>query len=224
MMRGIILPYWKRDANSSKQYGAIGIGAMIVFIAMVLVAGIAATVIIQTSNTLEMQALSSGQETISEVSTGIMVETIEGYNTSGTICLFAIEVKARAGSTDIDLSETVIELSDSSTKNILTFSSTNFTNVSEINGNVFTWEFYPHNNNTLFSVMVVEDADESCQWSTPVINSGDHVILTVNVSACFGGLGTNKDVFGKVIPEEGSPGSISFTTPGALSDKVIDLQ
>ncbi len=46
---------------------AIGLGAMIVFIAMVLVAGIAASVIIQTSTDLEMQAISSGPETITDV-------------------------------------------------------------------------------------------------------------------------------------------------------------
>ena len=52
---------------------SIGIGAMIVFIAMVLVAGIAASVIIQTMNSMEQQAMRAGQETTEEVSTGISV-------------------------------------------------------------------------------------------------------------------------------------------------------
>ncbi len=63
----------------NKDVGSIGIGAMIVFIAMVLVAGIAASVLIQTSTQLETTSMKSGQETIDEVSTGIAVENIDGH-------------------------------------------------------------------------------------------------------------------------------------------------
>ena len=52
-MRKLIKIFKKKDV------GSIGIGAMIVFIAMVLVAGIAASVLIQTSTTLESQAMAT---------------------------------------------------------------------------------------------------------------------------------------------------------------------
>jgi flagellin FlaB len=39
---------------------SIGIGTMVIFIAMVLVAGIAASVIIQTMNSMEQQAMRAG--------------------------------------------------------------------------------------------------------------------------------------------------------------------
>ncbi len=58
--------------------GDMGIGAMIVFIAMVLVAGIAASVLIQTANRLEIQAMQTGQQTTEEVATGIGIEDITG--------------------------------------------------------------------------------------------------------------------------------------------------
>ena len=78
-------------------HGAIGIGAMIVFIAMVLVAGIAASVLIQTSGRLETQAMQSGAETVSEVATGIQVESVLGYNQTCSTCLKAAIIKEAAG-------------------------------------------------------------------------------------------------------------------------------
>ena len=100
--------------------GSIGIGAMIVFIAMVLVAGIAASVLIQTSTTLESQALATGRETTVEVSSGISVVGISGNNSTGEIQHLAIIVRTRAGSEEIDLAQTVIEISNSTVKNFLT--------------------------------------------------------------------------------------------------------
>ena len=94
--------------------GSIGIGAMIVFIAMVLVAGIAASVLISTSTSLEMQALKTGRETIADVASGIKVEGVEGSQTSQLILQMAVEVAPRAGSPDIDLAQAVVEISDSS--------------------------------------------------------------------------------------------------------------
>ena len=107
---------------TSKDVGSIGIGAMIVFIAMVLVAGIAASVLIQTSTKLEMQAMRTGSDTIAEVATGVCVVTVSGHYESviNAVDLICIEVRPRAGSTFIDLSEVVVEISDSSTKNFLT--------------------------------------------------------------------------------------------------------
>ena len=105
----------------------------------------------------------------------------------------------------------------------MTFTTTVFTDTFDINGSCFTWTFYPHSP-IYFGVIVLEDADGSVSSATPVINRGDHVLLTVNTSQCFGGIGTRADVTGMVIPEEGSPGVISFTTPSAYSKNIVDLQ
>lgn len=206
-----------------KDFGDVGIGSMIVFIAMVLVAGIAASVLIQTAGKLETQAMQSGQQTIAEVATGVAVEKITGRNVSGSIVLTSIEVRPRAGSKDVDLSETVVEISDSDTKNLLTYDSGVFTAAADIDGDVFTFAFYP-TTGTQFGIIVLEDADGSCTGPNPVINSGDHVILAVNTSAAFGGLTTRQDISGIVIPEQGSPGVIAFTTPAAFNEAVVELQ
>ncbi len=205
-----------------KDVGSIGIGAMIVFIAMVLVAGIAASVLIQTSANLESQAMATGQETTAEVASGIAVVNVEGYNSSGSITKLAIAIRSRAGSKDIDLSQAIIEISDSNTKNFLVWNTSAHKAQSAINGDVFGDHYSPHATN--FSIIVLEDADGSCGSSTPVINSGDLVILGVDTSQCFGGLSPRDDVWGLVMPEEGSPGVINFRCPASYTDAVLELQ
>ena len=57
----------------------IGIGTMIVFIAMVLVAAVAAAVLISTANSVREQATSTGDQTINNVASGFIKEGIVGY-------------------------------------------------------------------------------------------------------------------------------------------------
>ena len=208
-----------------KDIGSIGIGAMIGFIAMVLVAGIAASVLIQTSTTLESQALSTGQETTAEVSSGLEVVDILGYKGANSkINLLAITVRPRAGSSDIDLAEAVIEISDSATKNFLTYDDTTHEPAADVDGDLFAFAQFT-DDNTHFSIIVLEDADDSCSSETSaVINSGDLVVLGVNTSQCFSGFDPRDDVWGLVLPEEGSPGVINFKCPASFTNTVIDLQ
>ena len=214
-----------------RDIGSIGIGAMIVFIAMVLVAGIAASVLIQTSTQLEAQAMTTGQETTDEVAGGIAVFDIEGHvdATKTGVDGLAITVRTRAGSPGADLNETIIMLSDGTTKVLLVydFADANHFNdtVDVTDGEVFGFT-YTDLTNEEFGIMVLEDADDSCQQFTPVINSGDKVMLFIDSAACFGspGIAARTDMFGFIYPEYGSPGVISFRTPSAYSDTVYDLQ
>ena len=61
----------KRRKLSIDSRAAIGLGSLIIFIAMILVAGIAASVFIQTMNSLEQQALQTGQDVIRDISSGL---------------------------------------------------------------------------------------------------------------------------------------------------------
>jgi flagellin FlaB len=133
-------------------------------------------------------------------------------------------IKPRAGSNDIDLAQAVIEISDSSTKNFLTYDDTTHIPFSSINGSLFNFSFYTATA-TQFTIIVVEDADNSCSGAnSAMINSGDIVVLGVNTSACFSGLSPRDDIWGLVIPEEGSPGVINFKCPASLTDTVVELQ
>ena len=223
MGKNIYELFKKRDV------GAIGIGAMIVFIAMVLVAGIAASVLIQTSSRLETQAMITGEQTTAEVATGIAIPDIEGFAADDSdISRLAIQVRPRAGSNEIDLSETFIEISDSSRKLVLTYNQSLFQLKSAINGNIFTAAFFTGLQANEFSIIVLEDADGSCVAGTPIINRGDKVILSVDVgdASGFNSLSERTDIWGMVVPEEGAPGIIAFRTPASYtnSENVMDLQ
>jgi archaeal flagellin FlaB len=214
-----------------KDVGSIGIGAMIVFIAMVLVAGIAASVLIQTSTKLESQAMRSGQETIAEVSTGLAVFDIEGRTNSSDLGMLAITVRARAGASDIDLNETTILITDGTTKALLTYygwyAADLFNASVDADGQLFGTGNWSNLTNDYFGIIVLQDEDGSCTQTNPVINKGDKVVLTLNCSSgkLFDGeIGERVDIYGQVIPEIGSPGIISFTTPASYNDVVYDLQ
>lgn len=211
-----------RTILKEKDVGAIGIGAMIVFIAMVLVAGIAASVLVQTANNLQMQAMSTGRETTAEVSTGVSALYIEGHvDSNNQIDQLAIVIKPRAGSKDIDLNETVMTISDTTKKCVLLWKTSSF-NSSVGTGGVFNETAF-NLTGAEFGIIVLEDADSSCNSSTPVINRGDCVILAVNATNCFSGIDARDDVWGEIIPEWGAPGVYEFRVPASLYDTVIRL-
>jgi flagellin FlaB len=203
--------------------GDMGIGAMIVFIAMVLVAGIAASVLVQTANRLEIQAMQTGQETIGEVSTGLAVTAIAGHSAGTDLDLMSITVQPRAGSFTIDLGQTFIELSDSSVKVVLKYDSNSFNDTPDIDGDLFGIS-YTNLNASLFGVIVLQDADGSLSADHPVLNTGDKVMLTVNLAEIFTvdpGLGTRIPIWGTIQPEEGAPGVFAFTTPPSFAATTV---
>ena len=88
----------KRKNNES---GSIGIGAMIVFIALILVAAVASTVIIKTAEELQDRAEKTGDDTRDQISgkllvTDVYVETDAG--TDNDIDTMAVIAKLASGS------------------------------------------------------------------------------------------------------------------------------
>jgi flagellin FlaB len=91
--------------------GQVGIGTLIVFIAMVLVAAIAAGVLINTAGFLQTQAEATGQESTSQVSDRIQVVSSVGIvgSTDSELSEIRISVTKASGAGDIDLNETTIQ-------------------------------------------------------------------------------------------------------------------
>ena len=102
-----------RDLDGEER-GIVGIGTMIVFIAMIIVASVAAGVLINTSGSLQQQARATGEETIAEVSSGVKVLAAKGYTASdGDVDNIDLIVRPYAGSQGINLENTVIQYKSS---------------------------------------------------------------------------------------------------------------
>ena len=66
------------ETNPDEERGQVGIGTLIVFIALVLVAAIAAGVLINTAGFLQSQAEQTGQESTDQVANNVQLVTASG--------------------------------------------------------------------------------------------------------------------------------------------------
>jgi flagellin FlaB len=208
---------------SVKKSAAIGIGAMIVFIAMVLVAGIAAYVLLSTSSQLQIKSSMTGEQTTQEAATGLKISSVVGHNTSGLIDKILIDITPRPGSRNIDMSLCRIELSNGSAKYVLKYSESYWINRTSGSGDLFGEHAFSSVASE-FGLIVMNDADHSCLAGDPVVNSGDSVCIAINSTACFNGIARNINIVGNVIPENGAWGIIRFRTPSSFTSAIIILQ
>lgn len=200
---------------------AIGIGSMIIFIAMILVAGIAASVFMQSMNTLQEQATKTSSETIRDISGGLKVSHITGYSNLLSITKLAIFVEIITASKPIDISRISTTISDANQKIFLEYNSSCF-NDSITNG-LFNSINFENLKSNEFGLVVIRDIDSSITSNSPIINNDDLIILLINTSISLSGINTNTHINGKIYPEFGISGHIDFTTPSAYIKNIIDL-
>ena len=93
----------------NNERGQVGIGTLIVFIALVLVAAIAAGVLINTAGFLQTQAEQTGQESTNQVANNVDVIGESGNSTGSAVDEVTLLLQRTAGSDDVDLEEVTIE-------------------------------------------------------------------------------------------------------------------
>ncbi|BAB60595.1 flagellin B [Thermoplasma volcanium GSS1] len=226
----------KRIFKTDDSKAESGIGVLIVFIAMILVAAVAASVLIHTAGILQQKASSTGTTTIQQVSTGVIINQIIGYDNasppeSGGISYLAIFVSISSGGTPVDLANTTVTLTVGGVTAVLVYNSSVFADIAGSgSANLFSlpvWsELSAKNRNpTSFGVIVNFDPSHSLTRHYPVLSVGDSAAIIINVTNTFGSNITQDSVVsGQVTPETGTPAIIQFTAPTSFTTKSIEVQ
>ena len=174
-----------------------GIGVLIIFIALVLVAAVAASVLIHTAGILQQRAQSTGTTTISQVSTGIVVNEIVGYDNAtpseaGGIEYLAIVVSDNTGGNPVDLGNTSLTLTMNGVTSVLVYNSSVFMSVAGLGSqNLFggtAWNSLSkaNNNPTSFGVIGINDPQHALNNNYPGLTPGSQAAIIVNVTNTFG--------------------------------------
>jgi len=187
--------------------GEMGVGTLIIFIAMLLVAAVAAGVLIQTAGSLQEKGLATGQQAVGQISTN--AETIEVSATDGqdgSVNYFNQLMKLAPGSAEIKLSQVVFTFNTKDKTSTLKYRGTsgtckkdNSTGYYTIKEEVLT---SPLTNSTWYTFS--EDLDHDGIYTDSVIVGAGNGHLQFNFSS-------NTGSYNYTIPNIGSAGDTPVT-------------
>ncbi len=187
--------------GESENRAQVGIGTLIVFIAMVLVAAIAAGVLVNTAGFLQATAEDTGQESVDQVTERVDVLNEHAtVNSSGDgIAYLNLTVGLASGAGAVDMDDTTVKyVSDSSVATLTNSSSTT-----------------ADDSNFKLTAVVGTDADDSYG----VLNSNeDRYEVAINTEAIEGdGLETSETVQLEITTQSGGTTEVVLTMPDQIA-------
>jgi len=188
--------------------GMMGIGTLIIFIAVILVAAVAAAVLISTSGSLQQKALVTGGQAEEGVSTGAEVISVMATDASSdhTVEDFEMLLRLQAGSEPMNLNNTVLLMDTSTTSQSMDFNSTIDTNDAMTAADTLTF--------------LVHYVKQGPDYESGYLSRGD--VIKVKFQST-NDIAENQKVRLKVVPRVGQPSIIEFTTPDVMTDNRITL-
>jgi flagellin FlaA/flagellin FlaB len=176
--------------------GQVGIGTLIVFIAMVLVAAIAAGVLINTAGFLQTKSEQTGEESSAQVSNRVQVVSGFGSVANEQVETINLTVMRGSGSDDINLSAATIEWIGPETAKTLTYNDTA--------------------DSGSFAVESIKDGDDS----VPVLNTqNDRFTITMDATQISSALGEGESVKLKLTTQYGAVTLYRANIPQSLSQE-----
>ncbi|MCX9012141.1 MAG: flagellin [Candidatus Methanoperedens sp.] len=183
-----------RKCLKDNDSGDVGVGTLIIFISMVLVAAVAAAVLIYTTGALQQKATKTSKEATQQISSNMIVDKVlgdRGAALNASIDSLKIRIKPDVGTTSIDLRQVIVTVMDNSSRNDLKYS-------------------------TNYSANAVRDEDASFNTTTPVLNSGDLIEITVDSSNLGFALSPRKTFWISLNQELGQSINLEITTPNSF--------
>ena len=182
----------------------MGIGTLILFIAMILVAAIAAGVLIQTATNLQSKALETGSRSTRQVSTAVTTVLLYGEDGSaGKINDLYHNIKIVPGSDSIKLNDTLVSIDVSNQSADLVYDSTAACTAGVAAGK-FASRYLKNGTEHVNGYVAVGDVVQLC-YALPRAVSEDE---SIRVS---------------VVPKVGSVMTIRVITPPAIISKRVFL-
>jgi flagellin-like protein len=187
-----------------------GIGTLIIFIAMILVAAIAAGVLIQTATSLQNKALLTGERTKGQVSTSASVLLVYGEDgTDNDIENLFFKMKLISGSDPIKLNDSLIEFDLSNQSADLNF---NHLGNCQAPGASGYWT------NGSVGNYSVEYLVRSTEWRSGYIQRGDIIKLCLQSPRS---IAADEDVNLRFIPKVGNPTLVATALPEVVNQKRV---
>jgi len=193
--------------GGTEERGQVGIGTLIVFIAMVLVAAIAAGVLVNTAGFLQATAEDAGQESVDKVTNRVEVLNQHGeVGNNNDIESMNLTIRLAAGSSAVDMNSTSIKyLSDGEVATL--------TNNSAPDADTY--------NDHEFNLTKVDGTDEDGSFGV-LNNGGDRYVVTINatkIESSTGGLSTGDQVQLDITSQTGGTTQVILTMPQQLAGK-----
>lgn len=198
----------------NRKKGEMGIGTLIIFIALLLVAAVAAGVLIQTTGSMQEKALTTGQQAKAQIATNAVVVEVAATNGQDSeVEFFTMIMKLAPGSDQIQLADAILTVN--------TFNATSTLGLQEAASPTNT-----HNSATGYNTI-----GESGNFTVEYLQTGSNSIVGTlqrgdvikiyfeaprNVSEA-------EEMRLNFIPKIGTPTMTQFVTPEVMSTKQVYL-
>ncbi|MFW6449603.1 MAG: archaellin/type IV pilin N-terminal domain-containing protein [Nanoarchaeota archaeon] len=158
-----------------KKKAEMGVGTLIVFIAMLLVAAVAAGVLIQTATSLQEKSLATGQQARSQISTNARVVEVSGTDgRDGNLTDFHQIVKLSPGSDPIKLDQVIFTFNTKDSTSTLKYRGEDSVCEKDNEDGYNTWtEEYPEIVNTA-TTKLEEDYDDDGSDDSIYLGEGEN--------------------------------------------------